>query len=143
MRSIALIFILITAVQVISTPVTRVDTSAQVSGFARFKREMMPKVDKRVKVVGTLESAKLGWLVTFKEYGVYIYAVKDSDIAKMNDLNRFHGHTVEAVGTLRYSKGSDSDRSDVASVPEHFFFDVAEVKVISVKPPPSTRLGGR
>ena len=90
---------------------------------------MMPKVGKKITVVGVLDSAKLGWMVTFKKWGVYIYAVKDSDNPKMSDLNRYNGQTVEATGTLRYHKGSATTRPDVASVPEHFFFDVAETRV--------------
>ena len=90
---------------------------------------MMPKVGKKITVVGKLASAKLGWLVTLKNGGVYIYAVKESDNPKMGDLNRSEGQTVEATGTLRYHEGSPSARPDEASVPDHFFLDVAEAKV--------------
>ena len=114
---------------VLSSSVTTARAQSRNSGFAKFKRHMMPKVGKKITVVGVLTSAKLGWLVTFKKWGVYIYAVKDSDNPKMSDLNRYNGQTVEATGTLRYHEGSASARSDVAAVPEHFFFDVAEASV--------------
>lgn len=94
----------------------------------------MPEVGRKITVVGVLASAKLGWMVTFKNWGIYIYAVQDSDNSKMKALDSLNGGTVKVTGTLRYSRGSPSPQTDVASVPEHFFFDVAEVKVISTRP---------
>jgi hypothetical protein len=110
------------------------------SSFENFKREMMPQVSKKITVVGVLKFGKLGGLVDFKEWGVYIYAVKDSDISKMNGLNRFYDHTVQVTGTLRYFEPvlPKSDRIE-AIPPEHFFFDVAEARVISLNPPRSRR----
>src|SRR5437667_8232003 len=93
------------------------------SSFAEFKRQMMPKVGKKITVVGSLASGKLGWVITFKKHGVYIYAVNDSDQSRMNDLSRYLGGRVKVTGTLRYNPGSGSARDDVASVPEHFYFD--------------------
>lgn len=105
----------------------------QSSDFARSKRRMMPNVGRKITVVGVLASAKLGWIVNSKGWGVYVYALRDSDIPKMNALNGLSGRTVKATGTLRYSPGSSPARTDVveAGVPEHFFFDVAEVKIIA------------
>ena len=84
-----------------------------------------------------LASAKLGWIVTSKSEGVYIYAVREFDASKMKALDNLNGRTVKVTGTLRYSPGSPPARTDVAeaSVPEHFFFDVAEVKVVGLSTP--------
>ena len=102
-----------------------------------FKREMMPQVGKKITVVGVLEPAKLGWLVTFKGWGVYLRAVTSSDISRMNDLNRFEGQTVEVTGTLQYLPEPPPSKSDrvEAIAPEHFYFDIAEAKAISLNPP--------
>ncbi len=126
-------------VLILSSSVPMAGTQSRDSGFARFKRQMMPKVGKKVTVVGRLASAKLGWLVTFKNGSVYIYAVKDSDNPKMSDLNRYDGQTVEATGTLGYNEGSPSARPDEAAVPEHFFLDVAEAKVTVLSPSRQSR----
>jgi hypothetical protein len=95
---------------------------------------MMPKVGQKITVTGVLASAKLGWIGTFDNWGIYIYTVHNSDNSKMNALASFQGQTVAVTGALRYSPGSSSTRTDVASVPEHFFFDVAEVKVTTQRP---------
>lgn len=117
------------SILIIMAFVAMADNQSRSSGFARFKREMMPKVDKKVTVVGRLTAAKLGWLIAFKKWGVYIYTVNNSDDHKMRDLSRYEGYRVEVTGTLRYRQGSDSEGTDVAAVPEHFFFDIAEAKV--------------
>jgi hypothetical protein len=111
------------------------------SSFENFKRGMIPQVGKKITVVGVLKSAKLGWLVAFKGRGVYIYPVKDSDISKMNDLNRFDGHTVQVTGTLRYYPEPPPPKPDrvEAIPPEHFYFDIAEARVVSLNPPRSKR----
>ena len=124
------------AVLILSTYVVAACAQNRDSSFESFKREMIPQVGKKITVAGVLKSAKLGWLVAFKDWGVYIYSVKDSDISKMNSLTRFEGHTVQVTGTLRYFKPppSKSDRVEVIP-PEHFYFDVAEARVISLNPP--------
>ncbi len=102
------------------------------SRFESFKREMMPQVGKKITVVGVLQFAKLGWLVAFKDWGVYIYAVRGSDISKMNALNRFAEQSVEVTATLRYfpePTRPKSDRIIEAVPPEHFYFDIAEARV--------------
>ena len=124
------------AVLILSTTVVAASTRCRSSDFACFKRKMMPKVGRKITVVGVLASAKLGWIVTFENWGVYIYAVQDSDSSKLKTLDSFDGQTVKVTGTLRYSPGSPAPRTDlaVASVPAHFFFDVAEARVISPRP---------
>ncbi|MGH9968652.1 MAG: hypothetical protein ACREBG_12605 [Pyrinomonadaceae bacterium] len=109
------------------------------SSFASFKRDLASQVGKKITVTGVLQSAKLGWLVAFKDWGVYVYTVKDSDTKIMNGLGRYAGHTVKVTGTLQYFPEQPSSRSDspVAVPPEHFFFDVAEVKIVSLSPPPT------
>jgi hypothetical protein len=127
----------IIAVLVLSASVVAAGTGCRGSDFACFKRRMTPKVGRKVTVVGALASAKLGWIVTTEGGGVYIYAVRDADAPKMKALDRFSGQRVKVTGMLRYSPGSQPARADEAeaSVPEHFFFDVAEVKVVGLAKP--------
>jgi hypothetical protein len=135
MRSILLKIVSTIAALVLSTTVIAAGTKCRSSDFACFKRKMIPKVGRKTTVVGVLASAKLGWMVKFNDWGIYIYAVQDSDSPKMKTLDSFDGQTVKVTGTLRYSSGAPSPRTDVAvaSVPEHFFFDVAEAKVTSTR----------
>ncbi len=105
---------------------------AQESRFSKYKRHMMPKVGTRVSLVGILKSGKLGWFLAADGWGVYIYATHDSDLPKQNELDRLQDRRVRAIGVLRYHAGSLSERSDVASIPEHFYLDVAEVRVIGL-----------
>ncbi len=135
MRSILLKTASTIAALILSTSVIAASTTCHSSDFQCFKRKMMPEVGHKITVVGVLASAKLGWIVTFESWGVYIYAVENADTTKMNGLDPFNGQTVKVTATLRYSPGSPSPRIDVASVPEHFFFDVAKAKVISTRPP--------
>ncbi len=104
------------------------------SDFACFKRKMVPKVGRKITVAGALSAAKLGWIVRFDDWGVYMYAVQTNDTAKMNAFAPFEGQTIKVAGTLRYSAGSASTRSDEAIVPEHFYFDLADAKIISPRP---------
>jgi hypothetical protein len=98
---------------------------------------MMPKVGRKVAVSGVLGSAKLGWVVTTKGGGVYVYAVREADAEKMKALEALSGQRVKVTGTLRYSPGSTPARGEEAeaSVPEHFFFDVAEARVVGLGRP--------
>src|SRR5262249_6392101 len=74
----------------------------------------------------------------FNGYGIYIYALRDSDIAKMDSNAHFIGHTVTVTGILRYF--ADPVHVPIATSipvphpPEHFYFDVAEARVIGSKP---------
>jgi hypothetical protein len=100
--------------------------------FADFKREMMPKVGTSITVEGVLLSGKLGWLLSFNGWGIYIYARRDADVPKMNQLNKHWDRQVTVKGTLRYSPAAAPQTTGamVAAVaPEHFYFDVAEAKV--------------
>jgi len=110
--------------------------------FPSFKRDMMPKVLTEISVEGILGRGKLGWWVTYNDWPIYIYETRQSDFAKMNDLNRFEGHTVRITGTLRYFPEQPPVHKEkpAAVPPEHFYFDVAEVKVISLSPPSSKPL---
>lgn len=109
-------------------------TKCRSSDFPCFKRKMMPRVGRKIIVVGVLSSAKLGWIVRFDNWGVYIYAVQTDDASKKNAFAPFEGQTIKVTGTLRHSAGSGSTRSDEASVPEHFYFDLANARVISPRP---------
>jgi hypothetical protein len=117
----------------LSVSIVAPGTQAADSNFAGFKRQMMPKVGMKITVVGVLRSAKLGWLVAFKDWGIYIYPTQSSSgIANMNSLDRFEGSTVKATGTLRYFAPQPLAPGVIAAVPpEHFFFDIAEVEITS------------
>jgi hypothetical protein len=97
------------------------------SDFACFKRKMMPQVGRKITVEGKLASAKLGWVVTFDHWGIYVYARHESDSDRLKSLDTFKGQSVRITGTLGYSKGLPSETPETASVPEHFFFDIAKV----------------
>jgi hypothetical protein len=124
-------------------PIDLAYTSAQdePSSFESFKREMMPHVGQKTTVVGVLKSGKLGYWIDYKDWGVYIYATKDHDVAKMNELDRLFEHMVEVTGTLQYFPEPPAPKSAVvvAIPPKHFYFDVAEAKVTSLKPPPRSK----
>ena len=131
----------IIAVLIFSTYSIATNAQNRASGFDNFKREMMPQVGKKITVVGVLNPGKLGWFVAFKDWGVYIRSIKGSDIPKTNDLNHFEGQTVEVTGTLRYFPKPPPPKSDriEAIAPEHFYFDVAEARVVSLTSPRSRR----
>jgi hypothetical protein len=116
---------------ILSTTVVAAATKCRSSDFACFKRKMMPQVGRKITVEGVLASAKLGWIVRFEHWGVYVYATRDSGGDAMRRLDNFNGQRVKLIGTLRYASGSPSQTAETASVPEHFFLDIAEVKVIS------------
>jgi len=103
------------------------------SKFAEFKNELLPQVGKTVTVEGVLRSAKLGWIVEFKGWGIYVYATRESEASKMNALNRFNEKPVSVTGTLRYFPKPKVPAGNVieAIPPEHFYFDVAEAKVVA------------
>ena len=109
-------------------------TKCRSSDFPCFRRKMMPRVGRKITVGGVLASAKLGWIVRFDRWGAYIYAVRTDDVSKIDVFAPFEGQRVKVTGTLRYSPGSRSTRSDEAIVPEHFFFDAAEAQLISPRP---------
>ncbi len=106
-------------------------SEVKISGF---EKTYMPKVGRKITVAGVFESAKLGFIVTFDNGGIYIYPVHAADTSKMNAFDSFKGQTVEVTGTLRYSRGSSAQRAGEVSIPEHFFFDAAEVKVVPARP---------
>jgi hypothetical protein len=100
---------------------------------SRFEEIYMPRVGSKITVKGVLESAKLGLIVTFDNGGIYIYPVHDADTSKMNGFDSFKGQTVEVTGTLRHSRGSSAQSAGEVSIPEHFFFDMAEVKIVPAR----------
>ena len=57
-------------------------TKCRSSDFACFKRKMMPKVGRKIAIAGVLSSAKLGWIVRFDNWGVYIYAVQTNEASR-------------------------------------------------------------
>src|SRR5882724_10088163 len=135
MRSIVFRAASIVAAVILSATLLAAGTKCRSSDFACFKRKMMPQVGRKITVVGMLASAKLGWIVTFEHFGVYVYAVQESDAPRMKSFDSLSGQRVRLMGTLRYAPGSPSQRTDAASVPEHFFFDVTEVTVINSRAP--------
>lgn len=117
------------------------DTSSK-QRFENFKREMISQVGQQITIIGVLESAKLGGWVAFREWGLYIRSTKNSDIPNMNDLYRLECQTIKVSGTLRYFPEpvrTSSGPVTEAVAPEHFYLDVAEIKVISLAPPRSKK----
>ncbi len=112
------------------------------SAFAKFKREMLPKVGQKVTVVGTWSDAtKQCCWVAFNNWGAYVYAAKESGIARQTALFAHfrNGQTVRVTGTLRHFVDPDPTRKDkhgrvVQIAPEHFFFDAAEVEMSITSP---------
>ena len=134
--------ILTIAALVLSAPVVAAHTGCRGSEFECFKRRMMPRVGRKTTVTGVLASAKLGWIVTMKGGGVYLYTVREADASRMKALEGLSGQRVKATGTLRYSPGSTPARGEEAeaSVPEHFFFDVGEARVVALGMPRPKRV---
>lgn len=116
---------------ILSITVVAAATKCRNSDFPCFKRKMMPQVGRKITVEGVLASAKLGWIVRFEHWGVYVYATGESDRDRMKKLDNLNGQRVKLIGTLRYAPGSPSQTPEAANVPEHFFLDIKEVKVIS------------
>ena len=114
----------------------RITAQESASSFVEFKQELMPQVGKTISVQGVLQSAKLGWLVAFNDFGIYLYSSDSNHPGDMNALNRFSGMSVRVTGTLRYFPQPATPSGDVAYAvpPEHFFFDVAAAKVTLVQP---------
>ena len=123
-RSLIIIFAII-----LSTTVIAASPKCRSSDFACFKRKMMPQVGRKITVKGMLASAKLGRIVMFDHWGIYVYARHESDSDRMKSLDAFNSQSVKVTGILRYTSGSATQRTNEASIPEHFFFDVAEVQV--------------
>ena len=110
--------------------------------FAKFKNEMMPKVGHKITVVGTLHDGKQGFWLAFNNWGAYVYAAKESGVAKENDLYAHfrRGQTVKVTGTLRHfeppaTREDEQHAQTVQRAPEHFFFDAAEIKMSRWSPP--------
>ena len=129
-RSLIIIFAII-----LSTTVIAASPKCRSSDFACFKRKMMPQVGRKITVKGMLASAKLGRIVMFDHWGIYVYARHESDSDRMKSLDAFNSQSVKVTGILRYTSGSATQRTNEASIPEHFFFDVAEVQVSGAHPP--------
>ncbi|HSK43639.1 MAG TPA: hypothetical protein VLA83_07110 [Candidatus Binatia bacterium] len=134
----------ITAALVLFACVGAAAAQSDAPAFAKFKREMMPKVGQKISVVGTLSDGKEGFWLEFNNWGAYILAARESSIAKANDLYvHFHrGQTVKITGILRYRPGPDAatrkHAQHVQHAPEDFFFDAAEVKMSLWSPPAET-----
>ena len=111
--------------------------------FAKFKREMMPKVGQKITVVGTLRVGQRGFRLAFNNWGASIYAAKESGLAKEKDLYAHFraGQTVKVTGILRYRPEPVPKKKDgqyMQMPPETFFFDVDEAE-ISLWPPPAAK----
>jgi hypothetical protein len=131
------------AALVLSACVVAAAAQSDSQAFAKFKREMMPKVGQKITVVGILSVGKPGFLLAFNNGGAYVYAAKESGRAKQNDLEAHFraGQTVKVTGTLRYRPEPAATRKNVRAEqipPEHFFFDAAEVEM-SLWSPPATK----
>jgi hypothetical protein len=100
----------------------------------RFERMYMPRVGRKITVEGVLGSAKLGLILTFEHGGIYIYPLREADASKMNAFDSLKGQVVKVSGVLRHTRGSSAAAVGDLSIPEHFFFDAAEARVIAVRP---------
>jgi hypothetical protein len=109
----------------------------QKPAFDEFKQKMMPQVGKTITVDGILGSGKLGYVVEFDGWHVYIYG----NVEKMNRLSPLLEQTVKVTGTLRYAPPPNVPAGPVAYavVPEHFYFDVAEIRIVSTQKSPFIR----
>jgi hypothetical protein len=108
--------------------------------FAKFKREMMPKVGRKVTVVGTADrNGKEPYFLAFGNWGAYIDAANES---KAKDLQAHFrsGQRVKVTGTLGYFPDQHSTREDVQVPPEHFFIVVDEITIVpQSRPAPKQR----
>src|SRR5512138_1782929 len=95
----------------VALPTTAQDSE---SSFTAFKQELMPQVGKTITIQGVLQTAKLGWLVAFKDFGVYLYSTDASHPRDMNALDRFNGMNVRVTGKLRYFPKPTTPSGDVA-----------------------------
>jgi hypothetical protein len=100
----------------------------------RFERMYMPKLGRKITVEGVLESAKLGLVLIFDHGGIYIYPLHEAEASKMNAFDSLKGQIVKVRGVLRHARGSSAAAAGELSIPEHFFFDAAEARVIAVRP---------
>ena len=100
----------------------------------RFESMYMPRVGRKITVEGVLDSAKLGLILTLDHGGIYIYPLREADAPKMNAFDSLKGQVVKVRGVLRHTHGSSAAAAGELSIPEHFFFDAAEAKVIAVRP---------
>lgn len=123
-----------TAALALSACVVAAAAQSDSPAFAKFKREMMPKVGQKITVVGTWSdrTKQCCWLA-FNHWGAYVYA-GESGIARERELFAHfrNGQIVKLTGTLRYYAGPVAPREEVQHVqraPEHFFFDAAEVEM--------------
>lgn len=109
------------------------------TAFAKFKREMMPKVGQKITVVGTWSdrTKQCCWLA-FNKWGAYVYA-GESGIARERDLFAHfrNGQIIKVTGTLRHFEpvATREEEQHVQRAPEHFFFDATEVKMSPWSPP--------
>ena len=110
-----------------------IEAQDSTSAFAEFKQEFMPQIGKTITVEGVLKNAKLGWLVAFNDWGIYVYSSDAKHMPEMNALGRFSGKNVRVTGTLRYFPRPTTNDVAVAIAPEHFFFDVSEAKVTLIQ----------
>jgi len=130
-----------TVALVLSACVVAAAAQSDDPAFVKFKREMMPKVGQKITVMGTWSDREKQccWL-EFNHWGAYVYAAKESGMARERELfahfrNR---QTVKVTGTLRYYAPPSATREDkqhVQYAPEHFFFDAAEVRMSHWSPP--------
>jgi hypothetical protein len=127
----------ITAALVLSACVVAATAQGDSPAFAKFKREMMPKIGQKVTVVGTWSdrTKQCCWLA-FNHWGAYVYT-GESGIARERALFAHfrNGQIVKLIGTLRYFPKPAATRNAVQYPPEHFFFDAAEVEMSPWAPP--------
>jgi hypothetical protein len=104
-----------------------------------FRRDMLPKVGQRIAFVGMVTPGKFGPYVTPDNWvGVYVKTTTTNraDLLKLNGIDRQRGRTIKIEGVLHRAEersGTKLHGVEVSGIPEHFYFDVAEVSFSELK----------
>jgi hypothetical protein len=105
----------------------------------KFERQMLPKVGRKISMVGTIVAGKFGPLLTADRWtGVYIITTKtnSADFAKLDAISRLEDRILKVVGVLRrvhHAGPRPPSDPSVAGVPQFFYFDVSEISYSEVK----------
>jgi len=98
--------------------------------YTDFKSKWSSSVTKTVTVAGILIGGKLGYFLKYENWGFDVYAASDKDLAKLNTLSPLVDKRVVVTGVLRFNKGYiPAGTKPATGVPEHFYFDIAEVEI--------------
>ena len=111
----------------------------------QFRRDMLTKVGEKISFIGTVRPGKFGPYVTPDDWvGIYIETrtTNRADLAKLNSIDRQQGRRFRVEGVLHLAKespGREIHGVPVSGIPEHFFFDVAEISFSESKVRPDAK----